>query len=148
MGHISRSASVACQPDRVFDVLTDVDRLKEFSEMTVEVRGPGRPVQPGDRFEQVVRVLGKDLETEWEVVEVERPHRLRFTGTGPAGAHATLTETLEPEGDGTRVELDAEYDLPLGILGDAVDALFLERKNGEAAEAILAKLASLCQRSA
>lgn len=145
MGHIVRSTTIACPPQRVFDVLTAVERLPEFSDMTVDVHGPGRPVEVGDRFDQVVRVLGKELETEWEVVEVVAPTRLRFTGTGPAGATATLVETLEPAGDGTTVRLDVEYDLPLGILGDAVDALFLERKNEEAADEILARLAALCQ---
>ena len=146
MGHINRSTSVACPPEQVFAVLADVERLPEFSAMTVDIRnGPGRPVQVGDRFDQVVRILGKELESEWRVVEVQEPSLLRFEGTATAGANATLVERLTPDGDGTRVELDVEYDLPLGILGDAVDAVFLHSKNEEQAEEILSKLKALCE---
>ena len=146
MGHITRSTSVACPPERVFEVLANVERLPEFSAMTVDVRnGPGRPVQAGDRFDQVVKILGKELESEWRVVEVQPPSLLRFEGTATAGATATLTERLTPDGDGTRVELDVDYDLPLGVLGDAVDAVFLHSKNEEQAEEILSKLKGLCE---
>jgi ligand-binding SRPBCC domain-containing protein len=146
MGHINRSTIVACPPQAVFDVLSDVDRLGEFSEMTVEIRNsPGRAVRAGDRFEQVVKVLGKELESDWNVVEVNEPSLLRFEGSAPGGAAATLVERLAPEGEGTRVELDVEYEMPLGILGDAIDAVYLHKKHEEKAEEILAKLQALCE---
>ena len=148
MGHINRSTSVSCPPERVFAVLADVERLPEFSAMTVDIRnGPGRPVRAGDRFDQVVKVLGKELESEWRVTEVDEPALLRFEGTATGGARAALTERLTPEGSGTRVELDVDYDLPLGILGDAVDAVFLHSKNEEQADEILSKLKALCEGS-
>ncbi|MEY2471575.1 MAG: hypothetical protein QOK28_904 [Actinomycetota bacterium] len=146
MGHLNRTTTVACPPTKVFSVLSDVDRLPEFSEMTVAVRnGPGRALQTGDRFEQVVRVLGKELESEWQVVEVMEPSLLRFEGNTPGGAKATLTERLTPDGNGTLVELDVDYDMPLGLLGDAIDALYLHSKNEENADEILAKLKALCE---
>jgi hypothetical protein len=146
MGHLNRTTVVACDPQVVFGVLSDVDRLPEFSEMTVGIRNsPGRALRAGDRFEQVVRVLGKELESEWQVVAVEEPSLLHLVGTAPAGAKATLIERLSAEGQGTRVELDVEYDMPLGILGDAVDAVYLHSKNEEQADEILAKLKALCE---
>jgi uncharacterized membrane protein len=147
VGHINRSTTVSCAPADVFAILAAVERLPEFSDMTVAVRGgPGRNLQVGDRFEQVVKVLGKELESEWEVTEIVEPSLLRLEGTASAGAKASLTERLEPVLNGTRVELDVEYDLPLGILGDAVDALYLHGKSEEQAEEILAKLKALCER--
>jgi ligand-binding SRPBCC domain-containing protein len=145
MGHLVRSTVVACPPERVFDVLTDVARLPEFSEMTVSIEGPGRPIQAGDRFTQVVKVLGKELDSEWQVVAVDAPSLLHLEGTAPGGAKATLVERLRPEGDGTHVELDVDYDMPLGLLGDAIDAVYLHSKNEEKADEILAKLKGLCE---
>jgi uncharacterized membrane protein len=145
MGHLQRSTVVSCPPERVFDVLADVERLPEFSEMTVDIKGPGRPVEAGDRFQQVVKILGKELASEWEVVTVERPTLLWFSGTAPGGAQATLIERLTPEGSHTRVELEVDYDLPLGILGDAVDAMYLHGKNEEQADQILDRLRTLCE---
>lgn len=113
--------------------------------MTVDVKGPGRPLRKGDSFEQVVKVLGKELETTWTLVEVEPDSMLTFEGTGPGGARATLIERLTVEGTGTRVEMDVEYDLPLGVLGDAVDAVYLHAENEEQAEEILARLKAICE---
>lgn len=147
MSSLTRSTVIDCPPDRVYGVLSDVERLPEFSEMTVDVRnGPGRPLRLGDRFEQVVKVLGTELETDWEVVELTPPNLLRFQGTATAGARATLVERISRQGDRTLVELEVDYDLPLGILGRAVDAAFLHGKNEEQAEQILARLKELCER--
>lgn len=149
MSTLTRATTVACPPDRVYAILAEVERLPEFSDMTVAVRnGPGRPIRVGDTFEQVVRVLGKELESDWRVVELDAPSLLRFEGEAPGGARATLIERLTPEGDGTRVELEVDYDLPLGILGQAVDAVYLHSKNESQAEEILDKLKSLCESTA
>lgn len=146
MSSLTRSTTVACPPERVFAILAEVERLPEFSGMTVAVRnGPGRPIQAGDIFDQVVTVLGKELESEWRAVEIDAPSLLRFEGTAPGGARASLTERLTPEGAGTRVELEVDYDLPLGLLGQAVDAVYLHGKNETQAEEILASLKSLCE---
>lgn len=146
MGHVQRSIVVGCPPEQVFAVLADIEQLPSFSSMTVDVRGgPGRALRTGDRFTQVIRLVGKELESDWQVVEVHEPTLLRLSGDAPGGATATLVERLTPEGTGTRVELDVEYDLPLGLLGDAIDAIFLERKNTEQAEEILATLKRRCE---
>ncbi len=146
MGTIARSTTIDCPPAEVFAVLANVERLPEFSDMTVAVRGgPGRDLQAGDRFEQVVKLLGQALETEGEVAEVTAPSLLRFEGKATAGATATLVERLTPAGSGTHVELEVDYDLPLGILGDAVDAVYLHGKNEEQADQILARLKALCE---
>jgi ribosome-associated toxin RatA of RatAB toxin-antitoxin module len=148
VGHLTRSVVVDCPPAQVFDVLARVEHLPEFSPMTVAIRrAPGRPLRTGDRFEQVVRVLGKELQSEWTVVEVDAPFLVRLEGTAPGGATATLVEHLSVEPAGTRVELHVEYDLPLGLLGHAVDAVFLHGENEQQAEEILAGLKELCERS-
>lgn len=149
MAHIVRDTHVACPPAAVFAVLLDIERLPEFSDMTVDIRGgPGRPLQVGDTFEQVVRVAGKELETDWRVVAVEPDRLLHVEGSAPGSGRATLIERVEPEGDGCRVELDVEYDLPLGFLGEMLDKLFVEGRNEEDAETILAKLKALCEGAA
>jgi len=148
MGHLARSTVVACPPEAVYDLLTRVDRLPELSDMTVSVEGPGRPVEVSDSFEQVVKVLGKELDSTWQVVDLRPSSELRFRGDAPVGASATLTERLTPTGEGTRVDFEVEYDLPLGILGAAVDAVLLRAKAEEMAEEILVRLKALCEGTA
>jgi hypothetical protein len=60
MGHVTRSTVVGRPPEEIFAVLADVGRLREVSDMTIQVKGPGRPVQVGDTFEQVVRSSGRN----------------------------------------------------------------------------------------
>jgi hypothetical protein len=146
MTTLIRATSIACPPEHVCAVLADVERLPEFSDMTVAIRNaPGRPVQVGDTFEQVVRVLGVELESEWHVVAVDAPHELRFEGSAPGGARATLIERIMPERDGSRVELEVDYELPLGIIGQAVDAVLVRGKIEDQAEEILTRLRLLCE---
>jgi ligand-binding SRPBCC domain-containing protein len=149
MSDIEREVVVSCPPDRVFDVLSNVERLTDFSEMTVAVNnGPGRAVQSGDRFEQVVKVAGVELETEWQVLEVStagQVRSLRFEGTSQGDVRATVTHRLVPEGSGTRVTFTVEYDPPYGVLGEIADKLLFERRNEKDAERILGRLKDICE---
>lgn len=56
MTSIQRQISISCAPKEVFKVLADVERLAEFSHMTVAIsNAPGRMLAVGDHFNQVVR---------------------------------------------------------------------------------------------
>lgn len=145
MAHISKSIEIGCPPQVVYDVLARPDRLREFSEMTVDVRDhPGRPVVAGDTFTQVIKIAAIELETEWEVVEVSAPNLLRFRGKSPGNGSAELVERIEETPDGSLVALTVDYELPLGIIGEIADKLLFERQNEEAAEQILDRLRSVC----
>ena len=114
--------------------------------MTVDVKGPDGPVQVGDRFEQTVKLAGKELATEWEVVEVQAPMLLRVEGRSAHNGRAALTDRVTPTANGgSRVELEVDYDLPLGFLGEIADKLVVERKNEDEAETILQRLKELCE---
>lgn len=146
MTQIVREVSVACAPEHVFAVLSNVERLAEFSHLTVEIRnGPGRPIEVGDTFEQTVKVFGVELDTEWEVTEVSPSALIRVEGRSKGDGRASLTERLSADGEGCRVELEVDYDPPLGILGEIADKLVFERRNEEDAEQLLASLKTLCE---
>lgn len=148
MTTISRDTVVQCPPSRVFAVLADLERLTEFSDMTVAVRnGPKHPVQVGDTFEQVVKVLGIEIDTKWEVVEVVADRLIRFEGHSDGDGRASLTHRVDPDGTGSRVTFEVEYDPPLGILGDIADKLVFERKHEHEAEQLLSRLRQLCESS-
>ena len=141
-----REVVVACPPDHVFGVLSDIERLPEFSEMTVAVRnGPGRPVLAGDHFEQAIKVLGVELETKWEVTEVVANRLVRVEGTSHGNGRASLTQEVGADGAGSRVTFTVDYDPPFGVLGDIADKLVFEHRNEEQAEEILARLKTLCE---
>jgi len=143
---IRRQISIACPPTKVFEVLADVERLAEFSHMTVGIaNGPGRAVQVGDRFDQVVKVLHLELDTEWEVTDVVADERIRVEGRSKANGSASVTQHIAPQGDGSLVTFDVEYDPPFGILGDIADKAVFEKRHEHDAEQILASLKALCE---
>lgn len=147
MAHIKQDVHIANPPEEVFAVLVEVERLPRFSDMTVGVRHtPGRPLRPGDRFTQIIRLAGMELETDWEVTELEPNVLLRVEGRSQGGGRATLVERISPEGGGSRVAFEVDYDMPLGVLGDIADKLVgIEQHHEEDAERILSRLKELCE---
>ena len=149
MNSIRREIFISCAPSEVFEVLADIERLAEFSHMTVEVRkGPGRTLAVGDHFEQVIKVLHIELETEWEVTELVPAETIRVEGRSKANGSATITQHVAAQGDGSMVTFEVEYDPPFGILGDIADKAVFEKRHEEDAEQILAGLKTLCEGAA
>lgn len=146
MTSIKRDITINCPSDQVFAVLADVDRLPEFSDMTVAVENaPGRPLQVGDHFDQIIKILGIEIDTEWEVTEIEADTRIRIEGRTKSNGKASLTEHVAADGHGCKVTFDVEYDPPLGLLGDIADKVLFERSHEEQAEQILSRLKALCE---
>jgi len=141
-----RDVVVSCQPEHVFGVLSEIERLPEFSPMTVAVRnGPGRALQVGDHFEQAIKVLGMEFDTNWEVTEVVANHLIRAEGTSEHNGRASLVQTIDAVGEGSRVTFEVDYDPPFGLLGEIADKVVFERRNEEQAEQILDRLKTLCE---
>lgn len=149
MTSIRRQISISCAPNEVFQVLADVERLAEFSHMTVGIsNGPGRPLAVGDHFEQVVKVLHLELDTEWEVTELVADETIRVEGRSKSNGSATVTQRVAAEGDGSLVTFEIEYDPPFGILGDIADKAVFEKRHEDDAEQILLGLKTLCEGAA
>ena len=141
-----RDTVVACPPERAFELLCDLERLPELSHLTVAVRhGPGRAIVTGDRFEQVVKLFGVELDTEWVATEVVPGRSIRWEGIAPGKAKVTMVQRVEPVGGGARVSLEVDYDVPLGVLGEMFDKALLERRHERDAEQILDTLRAMCE---
>jgi len=146
MTSIQREIHISSPPTKVFAVLADAERLAEFSHMTVAVRnGPGRPLAVGDHFEQVVKVLHIELDTEWEVTQVIADELIRVEGRSKSNGAASMTQRIAVDGEGSRVTFDIDYDPPFGLLGDIADKVVFERRHEADAELILASLKTLCE---
>jgi len=78
-------------------------------------------------------------------MEVISDRLIHFEGNSSGDGRASLTHRVEPEGTGSRVTLDVEYDPPLGIPGDIADKLVFERRHENEAEQLLARLRDLCE---
>jgi uncharacterized protein YndB with AHSA1/START domain len=93
------SAFSAAPPERVFDLWTDLDRMKEWVGGVTRVTDLSGPV---DRAGTRYVVWFGPVKSPTEVLEAERPRRFT-TRFGNWILRGTSSTTFEPEGDGTRI---------------------------------------------
>lgn len=149
MTHIERTIQVDAPPEAVFEVLTDLDGLPDWSTITVETHDtPSEPLSPGHTFTQTLRVLGRNLDAHWEVKEVDPPHRAAYEASAPGNGWLRMTQQVQPVEGGSRVEFDIDYELPGGFLGDWLDQGYVQRRNEREAEHCLQNLKDVVEASA
>jgi carbon monoxide dehydrogenase subunit G len=123
MGHVSTRFRVAAPIEHVWEIAADCARLQEWNVSFVEVRDcPGRIDEVGARYTAVTRVVGRRLEGQWETTHVERPHRVETRGTA-SGGHAKVSTTMSPDGDGTELSVELDYELPGGVFSGMLEKL-------------------------
>ena len=146
MSRFERSIEIERPPAEVFDTLTDLNGLAHWATTVVETRNaPDRPLVAGDTFEQTVRVAGASMETDWKVVDVQRPHYVQYECKATPGGWLRMTQRVLESNGGSRVELEIEYELPGGFLGEALNKLYVERRNEREAESTLQNLKDLLE---
>ncbi len=94
---------VDAAPDRLFDLLSDVERMAGLGEEHVEARWTGVERGVGARFEGVNRIGERTWTVPCTVTEHERPGRFGWLVGDPASPSSRWGYLLEPDGDGTRV---------------------------------------------
>lgn len=148
MTRVERQTEIDCSPEEVFDVLTDLDRLPDWATMVLENHDtPEKPLRTGQTFRQTIRIAGRNLTTEWEVAECDPGRRVAYKATGPGGSRLEMKQRVEPRDEGSRVELEIDYELPGGALGGAVDKIYVERRNEREIEHSLNNLKDLLESS-
>ncbi|MCA1587685.1 MAG: SRPBCC family protein [Chloroflexi bacterium] len=147
MARIQREIDIACPPDEVFAVLTDLDKLPAWASIVAETSDVSdRPLRVGCTFRQRLRVLGQELESSWRVTDLDVPRLIAYEATGPAGSRLDMKQTVRPVDGGARVLLEIDYDLPGGLIGEALDRVVVQSQNESEAEQSLERLRGLLER--
>ena len=138
MTRIERAIEIDAPPERVFELLTDLDRLQEWATIAGDTDNPpAKPLAQGATWKHKVKVAGVELEGDWKVVAIDAPRLVEYEATRSEGGWLKMRQRVGPANGGSRVELEVEYELPWGALGQAVDKLLVERRNErEAAESL------------
>ena len=106
MVRIEVTIDVARSAEDVFAHLVDLDRLPEWQESAVESRAD-EPLAEGVRIFECRRALGREVHSELEVTEFDRPRRLTLkTLKGPV--KFTVDHRLAEADGGTRLTVVAE----------------------------------------
>jgi carbon monoxide dehydrogenase subunit G len=103
---IELTIDVARPAEEVFAHLVDLDRIPEWQESAVESRAD-EPLAEGVRIFECRRALGREVHSELEVTEFDRPRRLMLkTVNGPV--RFTIDHRLAETDGGTRLTVVAE----------------------------------------
>jgi uncharacterized protein YndB with AHSA1/START domain len=110
----STTVDIAASPERVWEVLVDVERWSEWTESVTWVRRlDDGPLRSGSRAKIN---QPKVPETEYVVTELEPGQSFTWVATGP-GVLTTARHSIEPlPGGGSRVRLSVEQEGWLGSL--------------------------------
>lgn len=101
-------------PEKVFSYLTDLEKLPQWTPFKNVKLLTGGPLNVGSRFTQTVEIIGRNIESEVEVMEYNAPTLLVLKSiSGPVNfvQHFTLT----PAEEGTQLKVDMEGE-PTGLL--------------------------------
>jgi uncharacterized protein YndB with AHSA1/START domain len=146
MAKIDKSIEVNASREQVFEALTDLDLLPVWSTITVETHGtPRTPINEGDTFTQTLRVLGRNLESTWEVTQLDRPRRVAYSSEAPGGGLLRMVQAVEEADGGSRVDVELDYELPGGLIGELFDSAYAERRNERELEHSLHNLKELVE---
>jgi uncharacterized protein YndB with AHSA1/START domain len=129
MHEITRKVQIDSNLEAVFALLSDLDRRPDWVTTTVRTFDvPGGPLRSGQTFRQIMRVVGRPVESEWRVVHVDRPCRLVFESVCTNGGTLSMTQTLAAIGDTTTVEIVVRYALPLDLRWGPLGLNYIERR--------------------
>jgi uncharacterized protein YndB with AHSA1/START domain len=129
MPKIRSEIEIDAPPERVWEIVSDPERLPQYNATIIEVSdATGRLDRVGTTYQGVAKVYGRRIEGGWEVTEVIPLRRIVQRGSAPGGGEATVVGTLEPTERGTtRSAVEIDYQLPAGFLGELANKLFIER---------------------
>ena len=114
---IERTVDLSVDPDEVYKVLMDPDRLGEW--VTIHAgfeRAPDR-LEQGAEMVQRLKVAGQRFTVSWKVTQDERPSLVVWEGKGPAWTKARVVYDIEDRAGTTRFSYLNEYQLPGGAVG-------------------------------
>jgi uncharacterized protein YndB with AHSA1/START domain len=107
MQHFEESIHIEAPIEHVWSFLVDASHINDWS--PAEYSDFSGPLdRAGTTFVQRWRVLGYEMKGTWEVLEAEPPRRFRIHTDGPTDA----IYLLEPEGDGTRMTIVSDWEMP------------------------------------
>lgn len=145
MASIERAIDIDVPVETVFAELENWAGLPRWSTITASHTGPPSCRGVGDEFDQQLRVAGTTLNTHWRVTAYDPPNVIQYEATGPGDSRMRMRQQVVPTGTGSRMHLEVDYDLPAGALGEALDRIYVERRNEREADHTLQNLKDLLE---
>jgi uncharacterized membrane protein len=141
MSNLVLAREIYCPIDEVWAYHTDLSRAPEWWPNVSEclrLDGEHAPPSPGTGYIWRYNMLGRTFKGAITVQEVKAPTRFTFAVAGQING-TFRHEYRATAKTRTRITLMVDYEVP-GILGKAVNVLFIEKRNAADAEHALDQL--------
>ena len=127
---VETSISINKPVQEVFAFLSDLNNQTKLNETLSEVVIDG-PVAVGTKFKMKGSVMGRDFDTDNEIVALEQDKVFGMkTFAAPPASDVTNTYTLESEGDGTKLTLAMDSVINTGGVPGMEDMVKGQLKTG------------------
>ena len=142
MAHFRDSVPSSLGPEETFDYLAWFSNVREWDPGVVEAEPLGEaPARIGSRFRVVTEFAGRRNDLVYEIVELERPHRVRLVAEAPSFTSDDTIEVAGPQG-GVTVTYDAALRMKgLFRLSEPITRVIFNRVAGKAKDGLAKTLA-------
>jgi uncharacterized membrane protein len=137
MAKVIKSVSIDAPVEKGFEYASVPANLPEFWPSLVEVKDVQPLPSGGHKYGWVYKMAGMRFDGSTEDKEFIANQRVVAHTKG--GIESTIVWSYEGEGGGTKVTLEAEYTVPVPLLGRLAEP-FIVRQNQHEAELLLANL--------
>ena len=137
MSKVEKTITINAPIEKVFGYVEEPTNLPEIWPSLVEAKDVQRLPNGGTSFRWVYKMAGVRFEGTSEDTDYVANQRVVSKTKG--GIESTVTWTFQPEAGGTKVTYEAEYTVPIPLLGKLAESFIVKQNEGEA-ELILANL--------
>lgn len=129
MAKVKRSILVNAPVEKVYSYLVDYKNQPDWIPSSVEVWDATEP-GVGQSFKWKYKMAGILIEGVSTVTELVPNKRMKFQTKGAVASDWVLAVAVKDEG--TEVELNIEYTIPVPVLGKVAEKIILKRNEREA----------------
>ena len=127
---VETSVSISKPVEEVFAFLSDINNQTKLNDNLSEVVLSG-PVEVGTKFKLKGTVMGRDFDTDNEIIALEKNKTFGMkTFAAPPASDVTNTYTFESEGDGTKLTLAMDSVIMTGGVPGMEDMVKNQLKTG------------------
>ena len=140
MGNITLSLEIGASPEKVFDLLDDINKLNEITKGVVKNTVISMtPNVVGSIGHTILynKSGGIQAEFDMEITEYEKNKKVSMHTIGKSKMKVNIKYVFEPTAMGTKLIKTTEYELPYSIVGKIIDKISVHKEMEKMDEKLL-----------
>jgi uncharacterized protein YndB with AHSA1/START domain len=143
---IQRSIEIAAPPEKIWPFLVEPERIVKWFTLLEKFEYTGdKHSGMGATFYYEERSFGKLSKFNYMVTEWVENETLAFNMTSGDAKKDNQVWSIEAIPSGSRFTISEDFEMPWGVIGKIMEALFAGRGIGKSLEKIIANLKSLAE---